>query len=115
MSNYHTVLQVSRKLNLSKTVVNYRALVLEFNRFQNGKRILNDIEIEQIRRFKNRDDWRFKKMYSPKKINIVDFYLTHRNNSCIEIAESMCLEVHFVSNTINEWFENNTITVASKI
>ena len=46
MANYHTVLQVSRKLNLSKTVVNYIALVLEFNRFENDKK--NEPTIQEL-------------------------------------------------------------------
>jgi len=115
MSNYSTVLEVTRKLKLSKTVVNYRALVLGFNRFQGTKRILNDTEVEEIRKFKNRDDLRLVQKYSPKKINVIDFYLTHQNNSFTEIAEKMGVSVHFVSSTVNEWFNNNTITVASKI
>jgi hypothetical protein len=115
MANYHSVLDVTRKLNLSKTVVNYRALVLGFNRFQGQKRILNDIEVEEIRKFKNRDDLRLVQKYSPKKINVIDFYLTHQNNTCVEIAEKMEISVNFVSTTVNEWFKDNTITVASKI
>jgi len=115
MPNYNTVLDASRKLNLSKTVVNYRALVLGFNRFQGQKRILNDTEIEEIRKFKNRDDLRLVQKYSPKKINVIDFYLTHKNNSCVEIAKKMGVPVYFVSTTVNEWFEDNTIIVASKI
>lgn len=54
--------------------------------------------------------------YSPKKIAVIDFYLTHHNNNSSEIAQKMGTSYWFVNNTITEWLENNrTITVASKI
>lgn len=54
--------------------------------------------------------------FSPKKIAIIDFYLTHHNNNAVEIAEKMGVSYWFVSNTINEWFDNDkTITIASKL
>lgn len=56
------------------------------------------------------------KKFSPKKIKIIDFYLTHKNNNCQEIAKMMGVSYWFVSNTVNEWFDNDkTIIVASKI
>ena len=116
MANYKTVLQVSKLLNLSKTVVNYRSMVLGFNRFEGQKRILNDVEIQQIKKFKNRDDLTIQNKYSPKKIMIIDFFLMNKNNSCSEISENLGLKEIFVSNTINEYLlNNNTIIVASKI
>ena len=54
--------------------------------------------------------------YSRKKITIIDYFLSHRNNSSKEIAEQMGVSEWFVSNTISEWAENDrTITVASKL
>ena len=54
--------------------------------------------------------------YSSKKIKIIDFYLTHQNNTGQEIANKMGVSYWFVINTLNEWFENQqTITVASKL
>ena len=54
--------------------------------------------------------------YSRKKITIIDYFLTHRNNSSKEIAQEMGISEWFVSNTISEWAENDrTITVASKL
>ena len=54
--------------------------------------------------------------YSSKKIEIMELYLTNQNNNCKEIAEKMGISFWFVSDTINEFFNNeNTITVASKL
>lgn len=54
--------------------------------------------------------------YSRKKITIIDYFLSHRNNSSKEIAQEMGISEWFVSNTISEWAENDrTITVASKL
>jgi DNA-binding transcriptional regulator LsrR (DeoR family) len=54
--------------------------------------------------------------YSRKKITIIEYFLTHRNNSSKEIAQEMGISEWFVSNTISEWAENDrTITVASKL
>ena len=54
--------------------------------------------------------------YSRKKITIIEYFLTHRNNSTKEIAQEMGVSEWFVSNTISEWAENErTITVASKL
>jgi DNA-binding transcriptional regulator LsrR (DeoR family) len=54
--------------------------------------------------------------YSRKKITIIEYFLTHRNNSSKEIAQEMGVSEWFVSNTISEWAENDrTITVASKL
>lgn len=116
MANYKTTLEASRELKLSIQRINAISLILGFNRFSKRKRILNDLEVEQIRNFNNNNDLRNKHKYSPKKINVIDFYLTHRNNSCVEIANKMEVSIHFVSTTVNEWLENNSIiTVASKI
>ena len=54
--------------------------------------------------------------YSRKKITIIDYFLSHRNNSSKEIAQEMGISEWFVSNTISEWAENDrTVTVASKL
>lgn len=54
--------------------------------------------------------------YSRKKITIIDYFLSHRNNSSKEIAQELGISEWFVSNTISEWAENDrTITVASKL
>jgi len=54
--------------------------------------------------------------FSPKKIRVIDFYLTHKNNNCVEIASMMGVSYWFVNYAVNEWFENDkTITVASKL
>jgi transposase len=54
--------------------------------------------------------------FSSKKIRIIEFYLTYKNNNCQEIAKMMGVSYWFVSNTVNEWLENNkTIIVASKL
>lgn len=54
--------------------------------------------------------------YSRKKITIIEYFLTHRNNSTKEIAQEMGISKWFVSNTISEWAENDRIiTVASKL
>ena len=54
--------------------------------------------------------------YSRKKITIIEYFLTHSNNSTKEIAQEMGVSDWFVSNTITEWDENDRIiTVASKI
>ena len=53
---------------------------------------------------------------SRKKITIIEYFLTHRNNSTKEIAQEMGISKWFVSNTISEWAENDRIiTVASKL
>ena len=54
--------------------------------------------------------------YSRKKITIIEYFLTHRNNSTKETAQEMGISEWFVSNTITEWAENDRIIiVASKL
>jgi choline kinase len=116
MSNYKTTLQVQSILNLSKTAVNYRAMKLGFNRFSGTKRMLNDVEIQQIKNFIDRDDLTKLKKYSPKKIMIVELFLMNRKNTCFELSQKLGLNESFVSTTIDEYLHNNnTIIVASKL
>ena len=110
-----TVLEVSRDIGISKEVINYRCRALGFNRKKDQKRVLNISEIEQIIKFNNRNDFKKLKKYSNKKIMIIEFFIMNNNNSSVEIAEKLWLSLNFVTNTINEYLQNNTITVASKL
>ena len=57
----------------------------------------------------------FRDKYSKIKINIIDFYLSHRQNTQAEIAESMGLNESRVNSVLNEYLIDNCIIVESKI
>lgn len=50
------------------------------------------------------------------KINIIDFFLTHANNTANQIAQEMSLKESYVNKVLNEWVDNDKhIFVDSKI
>lgn len=110
-----TVLEVSRDINVSREIINHRCRALGFNRKDGQKRVLNISEIEQIKKFNNRNDFKKLKKYSNKKIMIIEFFIMNNNNSSVEISKKLGLSLNLVTNTINEYLQNNTIIVASKI
>jgi transcriptional antiterminator len=53
--------------------------------------------------------------YSRKKIYIIEYFLSNKKNSAINIANQFDLTEHFVNRVLNEYFENNCeILVRSK-
>ena len=80
------------------------------------KKYYSDEQIEKLKKYKSITDISKLKKYSSVKINIIDFFLTHYNNSAVEIANKMELTEKYVSDTITEYLNNNNaITVISKL
>lgn len=90
---------------------------LKIKPIKQGTKKLSKSQITRLKTYtpKGKDIRKYKK-YSNKKINVIDFYLTHPNNNAHLIAIKLSLDYRFVSDTISEWLENNrTITVVSKL
>ena len=76
--------------------------------------IWNDKQVDLVKRYNRTRSTNFFK-YHRMNISIVDFYLTHRYNTQIEIANSMGISVSKVNRALTEFLDTGCITVASKI
>ena len=77
-----------------------------------GKYQFTQLEVENIKKYKPK---LFKDKFHKRKINIIDYYLSHQDNTEQQIAEQMGLKLSIVTTTLNEWLENKEIIVESKI
>lgn len=117
----YTTKDLSKLTNLAISTINKRARDLGIINKQGEKKLFDKEQVEQIVNYKPKrtiykKNLHEKMKYNKKKISIIDFFLTHKNNSAVEIAEKMGIPIWHVNKTINEWIENEqTITVASKL
>lgn len=110
---YRTI-EIAYALKLTTSGVRSRAKKLElFPEGSDGMNLWTDEQFDEIAAFVA--DRPFKNKYSKVKINIVDFYLSHRHNTQAEIAESMGLNESRVNSVLNEYLIDNCIIVESRI
>ena len=117
INNYYSTKEVSKLLKVTEqTVLNRTKKIKLLPRLVKKKKYYSDEQIEKLKKYKSITDISKLKKYSSVKINIIDFFLTHYNNSAVEIANKMELTEKYVSDTITEYLNNNnTITVISKL
>lgn len=114
---YYNTKEVSKLLRVTEqTVLNRTKAQNLRSKLVKKKRYYSEIQVEKIKNYKPIKDISKLKKYSSIKINIIDFFLTHYNNSSGEIANKMELTEKFVTDTLTEYLDNNnTITVISKL
>ena len=109
-----TTKELSVISKLSADSVRFRAKELDIP-LRGGKYLFYKNEVNQIIDFKAKKPISIKNKYHKRKINIIDYYLSHSQNTAKEIAEQMGLSELIVNTTLNEWINEKTIIVESKI
>jgi len=111
----YTTVEASKEIKIRPdTFRNRTNIMCLVPRIEGGVFMWNDKQVDAIDKYKRKVSLnKFK--YSKKKINIVDFYLTHSHNTQIEIAESMDISVAKVNATLNEFLDTGHIVVASRM
>lgn len=117
----YTVKDIAEYCNIDKTTITHRMKVLGIvkeNRKSGKMLYFDEEEFESIVNFKKSHYKRLYSslMYSKKKIYIVEYFLSNKDNSSPEIASYFDVPESFVNATLTEYLENNsTILVGSKI
>lgn len=108
-----TTVSLAQELNITAESVVNRAKNLGF--FKESKFWkFTDEQADMIRDYKPIRSP--KEKYHKRKIHILDFYLSNKNNSIELVSKAMDLPISRIETTINEWCENNHyIIVESKI
>jgi len=111
----YTTLEATRKLGINMPTFRYRAKAVGLVPGGSSKFFLwTDDQVDIIGNCKRKVSTNFFK-YSKKKINIVDFYLTHRHNTAVEISKAMDINVSKVNATLNEFLDTGHIVVESRM
>lgn len=106
--------EIAYKLKMTQNGVRARAKKLSlFPEGLTGLSLWTEEQFEEISSYV--PDRPFKNKYSKVKINIIDFYLTHKHNTQVEIADAMGLNPSRVNSVLNEYLIDNCIIVESKI
>ena len=119
--NTYTVKDIAEYCNIDKTTITHRMKVLGIvkdNRRSGKVLYFNEEEFESIVNFKKSHYKRLYSslMYSKKKIYIIEYFLSNKDNSSPEIASYFDVPESFINATLTEYLENNsTILVGSKI
>jgi hypothetical protein len=117
----YTIKDISEYCNIDKTTITHRMKVLGIIRHnrKSGKILyFDEEEFESIINFKKSPSKRLYSslMYSKKKIYVIEYFLSNKDNSSPEIASYFDVPESFVNATLTEYLENNsTILVGSKI
>lgn len=111
---YRTI-EASTSIGIKINVFRSRAKVIGLEPKLIGKVFTwTDDDVEKVKAFKKAKPLNSLK-YSKKSISIVDFYLTHRNNTQVEIANSMGLNISNVNRVLTDYLETGFVTVASRM
>lgn len=119
--NTYTVKDIAEYCNIDKTTITHRMKVLGIvkdNRRSGKVLYFDEEEFDSIINFKKSH---YKRLYSSltyskKKIYIIEYFLSNKDNSSPEIASYFDVPESFVNATLTEYLENNsTILVGSKI
>ena len=119
--NTYTVKDIAEYCNIDKTTITHRMKVLGIikeNRKSGKVLYFDEEEFESIVNFKKSPSKRLYSslMYSKKKIYIIEYFLSNKDNSSPEIASYFDVPESFVNSTLTEYLENNsTIIVGSSI
>lgn len=119
--NTYTVKDIAEYCNIDKTTITHRMKVLGIikeNRRSGKVLYFDEEEFESIVNFKKSHYKRLYSslIYSKKKIYIIEYFLSNKDNSSPEIASYFDVPESFINATLTEYLENNsTILVGSKI
>lgn len=111
-----TAVEITQKYPISRQAIQYRAKMLGIKSTKRFTRYFTEDEIDAIVNYEYKKHNIDTRAYHENKIQIIEMYLSSKNNSCKEIATALNLKYDYVSRVVNEWLKNDkTITVASKI
>lgn len=111
----YTTVEACKEINMKTDAFRKRAKLIGLvARRESGVFMWNDKQIDAIQKYKRTISTNYFR-YSKKKINIVDFYLTHRHNTQSEIANAMDISVTNVNTALNEYLETGCVVVASRM
>ena len=111
----YTTLEASRDLKINPGTFRKRANTMGIAPMVQGSLFMwSDRQVDAIQSYKRIINTNFLK-FSKKNISIVEFYLTHNNNTQIEIAEAMGLNVSRVNKVLTEFLNTGFVMVESKI
>jgi len=117
----YTIKDIAEYCNIDKTTITHRMKVLGIvrdNRKSGKVLYFDEEEFDSIINFKKSPSKRLYSslMYSKKKIYIIEYFLSNKDNSSPEIASYFDVPESFINATLTEYLENNsTIIVGSKI
>ena len=111
MEELFTLQDLSDELKIGPRAIAYRMKLLGISKDgKKGKVVyLDKDEYDAIVGFtkkENRKDYN-SAFYSRKKIYIIEYFLTNKRNSAIEIANALDTTEHFVHRILNEYLENS--------
>jgi len=110
-----TSLEISKKYYLTRPTIQHRTQKLGLRTEAKKKKYYTDEEVEQVVNFKKKP-YLNARFTNKNKIEVIDLFLTLKDNSSPNIADKLGLKWNYVSEVINEYLNNNnTIIVASKI
>ena len=111
-----TAVEITQKYPISRQAIQYRAVILGIKSTKRFTRYFTEDEIDAIVNYEYKKHNIDTRAFHENKIQIIEMYLSSKNNSCKEIATALNLKYDYVSRVVNEWLKNDkTITVASKI
>ena len=111
----YTTVEASKETNLKPDTFRQRAKTIGLVPFKKNNMFMwSDRQIDTIQKWKRIRKTNYFK-FSKKNISIVDFYLTHRNNTQVEISESMGLTVSRVNKVLTDFLNTGYVVVESKI
>jgi len=116
-NNLIGTLEISRQLKISRNQVSYRCRKLGFGN-KNGTPILLDedqflmVKDYNSNNLKNRS---VRDKYDKRNILIVEYFISMRNNSIPEIANTLGIKESSVHSAINQFLKDGCVTVKSKL
>ena len=111
-----TAVEITQKYPISRQAIQYRAVILGIKSTKRFTRYFTEDEVDAIVNYTYKKHNIDTRAFHENKIQIIEMYLSSKNNSCKEIATALNLKYDYVSRVVNEWLKNDkTITVASKI
>lgn len=108
-------LEASRRLGLRQDIIRYRCRQLGFSNGQGSYIKLDEDQFNKIKNFKPNKKINYRRKYDKKNILIVEYYLSTKNNSIPNIAQTLELKEYKVSSVINQFLKDGCVTVESKL
>jgi len=108
-----TTISLAEELGMTKEAITNKARILGIKK-TSGRYRFTEKQADMIREHKRIPS--FVEKYHKRKISIIEFFLSNKNNTREELSDSLELPISRIDATINEWCENNHyIVVESKI
>lgn len=100
--------------NLSQQTIQWRTKDVGLRTEKGKRKYYTPEEIDKVVNYKRKNYSNFR-FTNKNKIEVIEIYLKNIDNSVINIAEQLNLKHGYINRVINEYLENKTITVMSKL